>query len=201
MIETHLLLALMSFAFVSSITPGPNNLMLLASGVNFGLMRTLPHMFGIGIGFTLMIVLIGVGLGEVFKQVPALYTIMKYAGALYMLYLAWKLANAGPVKDGEAKGKPMTFLQAAAFQWVNPKAWVMALVAISTYTTAQNYFFSVLLIAVIFGIVNLPSIGIWALFGVGMKRFLANERVVRVFNVTMALLLVASIWPIFGDSF
>ncbi|MBY0611780.1 MAG: LysE family translocator [Beijerinckiaceae bacterium] len=198
--ESHLLLALMSFAFVSSITPGPNNLMLLASGVNFGLMRTLPHMLGIGIGFTLMIVLIGVGLGEVFRRVPALYTVMKYAGGLYMLYLAWKLANAGPVKDGEAGGKPLTFVQAAAFQWVNPKAWVMALVAISTYTTVQDYFTSVVLIAVIFGIVNLPSIGVWALFGVAMKRFLGDPKVVRVFNVAMALLLVASIWPIFAES-
>lgn len=198
--EPQLLLALMSFAFVSSITPGPNNLMLLASGVNFGLRRTVPHMLGIGIGFTLMVVLVGIGLGEVFRQVPALYTVMKYAGALYMLYLAWKLANAGPVEDGEASGKPMTFLQAAAFQWVNPKAWVMALVAISAYTSPQNYLVSVLLVALVFGLVNLPSVSVWALFGVAMRRFLSNLKVVRVFNVTMALLLVASIWPIFAEN-
>lgn len=198
--EPQLLFALMSFAFVSSITPGPNNLMLLASGVNFGLRRTVPHMLGIGIGFTLMVVLVGIGLGEVFRQVPALYTVMKYAGALYMLYLAWKLANAGPVEDGEASGKPMTFLQAAAFQWVNPKAWVMALVAISAYTSPQNYLVSVLLVALVFGLVNLPSVSVWALFGVAMRRFLSNVKVVRVFNVTMALLLVASIWPIFAEN-
>ena len=136
----ELLLPLISFAFVSSITPGPNNLMLLASGVHFGFVRTLPHMLGIGIGFTLMTFLVGLGLGEIFKLVPALYTGLKYLGAAYMLYLAWKIANSSPIRESETVGRPMTFLQAALFQWVNPKAWVMAVYAIVTYTAPTQYF-------------------------------------------------------------
>ena len=122
------------FALVSSITPGPNNVMLATSGLNFGFRRTIPHLLGVSIGFTLMVFLVGVGLGSVFQQVPALYTVLKYAGAAYLLYLAWKIANAGEMKDGVSRARPMTFLQAAAFQWVNPKAWVMAVGIIATYT-------------------------------------------------------------------
>lgn len=195
-----LILALIGFAFVTSVTPGPNNMMLLASGVNFGFRRTIPHMLGIGIGFTLMVALIGFGLGEVFARVPLIYTALKYVGAGYMLYLAWKIANSGPISaEGEVKGKPMTFLQAAAFQWVNPKAWVMAVSAISTYTQAEAYVASVLVISFVFGAVNLPSVSSWAAFGVAMRRLLTNPRAVRVFNITMALLLVASLWPIVAE--
>lgn len=198
--ESHLFLALISFAFVASVTPGPNNLMLLASGVNFGWKRTLPHMFGIGIGFTLMVALVGFGLGEVFKRVPVLYTLLKYAGAAYMLYLAYKIARSGPVGEGEAQGKPLNFWQAAAFQWINPKAWVMAVYAISSYTSPQNYLSSVLFVALTFGIINLPSISLWAFFGVAMQRFLSNPKIIRIFNLTMALLLAASIWPIIAEA-
>jgi threonine/homoserine/homoserine lactone efflux protein len=195
-----LILALIGFAFVTSITPGPNNMMLLASGVNFGFRRTIPHMLGIGIGFTLMVALIGFGLGEVFSRVPVIYTALKYIGAGYMLYLAWKIAHAAPLTEhGGGQGQPMTFLQAAAFQWVNPKAWVMAVSAISTYTQPDNYIASVFLISFIFGAVNLPSVSSWAAFGVAMRRLLTNPRAVRVFNITMALLLVASLWPIVDD--
>jgi threonine/homoserine/homoserine lactone efflux protein len=195
-----LILALIGFAFVTSITPGPNNMMLLASGVNFGFRRTIPHMLGIGIGFTLMVALIGFGLGEVFARVPLIYTMLKYIGAAYMLFLAYKIANSGPISaEGEVKGKPMTFLQAAAFQWVNPKAWVMAVSAIATYTQPEAYIASVLLISFVFGAVNLPSVSSWAVFGVAMRRLLTNPRAVRVFNITMAVLLVASLWPIVDD--
>ena len=125
------------FALVSSITPGPNNVMLATSGLNFGFRRTIPHLLGVSIGFTLMVFLVGVGLGSVFQQVPALYTVLKYAGAAYLLYLAWKIANAGEMKDGVSRARPMTFLQAAAFQWVNPKAWVMAVGIIATHAAGQ----------------------------------------------------------------
>ena len=195
----ELLLPLISFAFVSSITPGPNNLMLLSSGVNFGFVRTLPHMLGIGVGFTLMTFLVGLGLGEVFKLVPVLYVALKYLGAAYMLYLAWKIANSGPIRESETIGRPMTFLQAALFQWVNPKAWVMAVYAIATYTVPSQYFLSVVIVAMVFGIVNIPSVGVWALFGLTVKRFLTNPAVLRAFNIVMALLLVASIWPILAE--
>ena len=194
-----LLLALIGFAFVTSITPGPNNMMLLASGVNFGFARTIPHMLGITGGFTLMVMLIGFGLGEVFQRAPLLYSTLKFIGAAYMLWLAWAIARSGPVGDGEARGKPMTFLQAAAFQWVNPKAWVMGIGAIATYSQPANYVASILLIAGVFGLVNLPSVSAWAAFGSAMRRFLRDPVIVRWFNYTMAMLLVASLWPIIAE--
>ncbi len=194
-----LLGALALFGFVSSITPGPNNLMLMTSGVNFGLVRTLPHMLGVSLGFVLMVAVIGVGLGEVFKFYPVLLVILKYAGAVYMLWLAWKISQSGPVEGGaDPQGTPMTFLQAAAFQWVNPKAWIMGVTAITAYTNPANYTASVFMVALVFGIVNLPSVGVWTLFGVGLRRFLGDAKTVRIFNYTMAALLVASLWPIFS---
>lgn len=114
------------FALVSSITPGPNNIMLASSGLTFGFRRTIPHMLGVNLGFTLMLVLVGLGLGTMFQQLPWLYTVLKYAGAMYLLYLAWKIAMSGPLESGAQRGRPFTFMQAALFQWVNPKAWVMA---------------------------------------------------------------------------
>ncbi len=131
MFTAELLVAFVLFAFVSSITPGPNNTMLLSSGVNFGFNRTVPHMLGISCGFAVMVLAVGLGLGAVFKAYPLLYTVLRYAGAAYLLYLAYKIATSGPVRDtGGQEGRPMSFLAAAAFQWVNPKAWVMAIGAI-----------------------------------------------------------------------
>lgn len=193
---TDLFFALVVFAFVSSITPGPNNLMLLASGVNFGFRRTIPHMLGIGIGFTVMVILVGLGLGELFELYPAIYTALRIAGGIYMLWLALKIANSGPVGEGRARGTPMSFLQAALFQWVNPKAWVMAVTAIATYTLPNQYLWSVLLVGLVFGAVNLPSVSTWALFGTGLRHVLDNPRVLRVFNIAMALLLVLSLAPL-----
>ena len=145
---SELLLAFILFAFVTSVTPGPNNMMLLASGVNFGIRRSLPHMLGISLGFMLLVAAVGLGLGQLFEQFPPLYTVLRYGGAAYLLYLAWKIAGSGaPDADGKATGKPFTFLQAAAFQWVNPKAWIMAIGAITTYTPQEGFLVNVLLIA------------------------------------------------------
>ncbi|MBC8036993.1 MAG: LysE family translocator [Rhizobiales bacterium] len=191
-----LFIALVTFAFVSSITPGPNNLMLLASGVNFGFRRTIPHMLGIGVGFTFMVIVVGLGLGELFKAFPAIYTALRVVGGLYMLWLAWKIANSGPVGEGRSAGTPITFIQAALFQWVNPKAWVMAVTAIATYTLPNNYLWSVLLVGLVFGGVNLPSVSTWALFGTALKHVINHPRVLRVFNITMAVLLVLSLAPL-----
>lgn len=196
-----LLFAFVAFAFVTSVTPGPNNMMLLASGVNFGMRRSVPHMLGISIGFGVMVMAVGFGLGELFKRVPVLYTLLRYAGAAYLLYLAWKIARSGaPQADGQAQGKPFTFVQAAAFQWVNPKAWVMAVTAITTYVSQDNFVASVLLIGVLFAVVNCPSVGLWTVAGSLLRTWLSNPRVLRCFNITMAVLLVASLYPILKDA-
>jgi len=184
------------FALVSSITPGPNNVMLASSGLNFGFRRSVPHLLGVNLGFTLTIFLVGVGLGSVFQQTPVLYTVLKYAGAAYLLYLAWKIANSGPLDEGEARGKPFTFLQAAAFQWVNPKAWVMAVGVVATYTPQNGFFANLVIATLVCGIVNLPSIGIWVTFGTALRRVLHRPAAIRAFNVGMALLLVASLYPV-----
>ena len=193
-----LLMALVVFAFVSSITPGPNNMMLLASGVNFGFRRSVPHMLGIGIGFMVLLLATGLGLGQLLERFPVIYTTLKYVGAAYMLWLAWKIANSGPMADQPAQnaGTPLSFLGAAAFQWVNPKAWVMAVTAMATYTNPNQYLVTVVVVTLIFGAVNIPSVGTWAAFGAVLRRFLADPKLCRIFNITMALALVASLWPL-----
>lgn len=187
------LIALSAFALVSSITPGPNNLMLMASGANFGIRRTVPHALGIGVGFTVMIVLVGIGLMGLFDMWPVLGTALKVVGVAYLLWLAWKMANAAAPESGaEADGRPMTFMQAALFQWVNPKAWTMALSAIALYAPDRSLI-AVLLIAAVFGVVNLPSVTLWAVMGQGLQGWLSSAIRLRTFNWTMAGLLVASL--------
>lgn len=197
------LIALVAFAFVTSITPGPNNLMLMASGANFGFRRTVPHMLGVGIGFVVMVALVGVGLMQVFDAVPASYTVLKVVSVAYLLYLAWRIATAAPPdapgrtteSAADRTGRPFTFLQAALFQWVNPKAWTMALTAIAVYAPSRSLG-AVTFVALVFGAVNLPSVGSWALLGQGMRRWLDTGPRLRVFNAAMAALLVASLYPV-----
>jgi len=198
MLTFEALVSLAVFSLVTSGTPGPNNLMLLASGVNFGFKRTIPHMLGIGIGFAAMIAAVGLGLGTLFEALPWLHGAIKIAGIVYMLFLAWKIANSGEIGDGTAKARPMTFLAAAAFQWVNPKAWAMALSALAAYTRPDAFVESVLVVAAVFGLVNLPTVSSWALFGVGLRRFLSDPKTVRIFNWSCAALLVASLVPMLG---
>ncbi|MCR4267139.1 LysE family translocator [Nitratireductor sp. ZSWI3] len=189
-------LALLVFSFVSSVTPGPNNFMLLASGVNFGFRRTIPHMLGIAGGFASLLLAVGFGLGAVLNAFPALHTGLKLAGGAYLLYLAWRIAMAralGPDRGG--KGDPMTFLEAAAFQWVNPKAWVMALTAMAVYTDPAAPFVTVLLVALAFVLVNFPSVSVWAGFGVALRGFLADPARLKWFNIAMGLALAATLWP------
>jgi threonine/homoserine/homoserine lactone efflux protein len=197
MFTADLLIAFVLFAFVSSVTPGPNNTMLLSSGVNFGFNRTIPHMLGISCGFAVMVLAVGLGLGAVFKAYPVLYTVLRYAGAAYLLYLAYKIATSGPVTDAtDKKARPMSYLGAAAFQWVNPKAWVMAIGAISTYTPMNGYFTNVVIIALVFGIVNLPAVSMWAGCGSLLRNVLRDPFWLRVFNGVMAALLVVSLYPL-----
>ena len=190
----ELLAALSMFAFVSSITPGPNNLMLMTSGTNFGFKRTIPHMLGVGLGFTLMVLLVGLGAMQVFDWFPLSYEILKVASIVYLLYLAYKIAKTSEVSQSEDAKKPMTFIQAALFQWVNPKAWTMAVTAISVYAPS-NEAFAVLNVALVFGIINLPCICSWITLGQKIKHVLSNERRLKNFNYAMAGLLVLSVMP------
>lgn len=194
-----LLLALIGFSVVMAGTPGPNNMMVLASGVNFGFQRSMPHILGIAIGFGVMNGLVGMGLGQIFERWPILYTAMKIIGAAYLLWLAWGIANSGPIEDGVERGRPMSFLQAAAFQWVNPKAWVIAVGAVAAYSQPSRYLLSVLIISVVMMVVTLPCVAVWATFGSAMRHVLRDPRAVRWFNLAMALLLVASLWPILAE--
>ncbi len=191
----ELFLALVGFAFVTSVTPGPNNMMLLASGVNFGLRRTVPHMLGISVGHSVMVFLVGLGVAGVFLAHPLALTALKVAAVGYMLWLAWEIARSGAPGEGRAVGQPMTFLQAAAFQWVNPKAWAMALGAVAAYVPAPSVG-AYALVAVVFAGVNLPSVSLWAAAGQGLRRWLEGPGRLRLFNWGMAGLLVLSLWPV-----
>lgn len=193
--QIEIFLALLVFAFTTSITPGPNNMMLFASGVNFGFMRTIPHMCGIGAGFLTLLLGVGFGLGALLETVPLLYTALKFAGGAYLLWIAYKIATSRSLGEGRVGARPMTFLEAAAFQWVNPKAWVMAVSAMATYTDARNHTLSVLLVGLAFAAVNFPSVSTWAGFGSALRQWLSDPVRLKWFNITMALLLVASLWP------
>ncbi len=193
------LYALVLFCFVSGATPGPNNLMLMSSGVNFGFRRTLPHLAGVVLGFSLMVALIGLGLDAIFTRFPALLPIMRWVGAGYMLWLAWRIARSGPVREGQASARPLGFFGAAAFQWINPKAWVIAVSALTAYSVTDDYTVSVAAVALTYLAIGLPSSGAWVVFGSAMRSVLSDPKRVRPFNLTMAALLVASIAPVFYE--
>ena len=188
-------LALLLFAFTTSITPGPNNMMLFTSGVNFGFRRTIPHMLGIGVGFFVLLIAVGLGLGALLHTVPLLYTALKFAGGAYLVWIAWKIGTSRSLSERESGAQPMSFMSAAAFQWVNPKAWVMAVTAMATYTNEQLYLFSVLLVGLAFAAVNVPSVSTWAGFGSVLREWLSHPVRLKWFNITMAILLVLSLWP------
>ena len=186
--------ALFLFALVSSITPGPNNMMLLASGANFGLKATMPHMAGISIGHAIMTLLVALGLMGTLMAWPLLFEVLKWASAAYLLFLAWKLLQSGPPESTEA-GRALTFWQAAAFQWVNPKAWVMTLGAVGTFLQHPNLM-GALVMALVFILAGLPAILLWTYAGQGLARFLSNPNALKLFNTLMAFLLVLSLAPV-----
>jgi threonine/homoserine/homoserine lactone efflux protein len=180
------------FAFATSFTPGPNVVMLAASGANYGFRSTIPHITGISLGFPVMVIAIGLGLKAVFVAIPELQLVLKVVGGAYLLYLAWRIANAGrPDAKGGAR-RPMNFLEAAAFQWVNPKGWMMAVAAVSTYTPGRDNVAETLIVAAVFALLAWPSCAFWVSVGVAVRLF-ASDRAMRVFNLTMAALLVASL--------
>lgn len=192
----EILTALAIFALVSSITPGPNNIMLMNSGANFGFKRTIPHALGVSIGFTVMVALVGIGIMQLFDAWPLSYQILKVLSVVYLLYLASKIAMSdATAKSAKSKSKPFTFIQAAMFQWINPKAWTMALTAISVYAPSKNLT-AVLFVAITFGLVNLPCISSWIALGEKMQIFLNNKKRLKIFNIVMASLLVLSLYPV-----
>jgi threonine/homoserine/homoserine lactone efflux protein len=192
----NIFLALVTFSFVMAFTPGPNNIMLAASGVNFGFARTMPHVTGVIIGFVVLLAVCGAGLGLVFAAVPGLQVALKVAGALYMLWLAWKVANAHQGKEsGKAPARPLTFLQAAAFQWVNPKAVVASLSAVALYVRPSHAYRDFAVLLSVLAVATIGSAATWAGFGVVLRRLLRNPAHARLFNIAMALLLAASIVP------
>jgi threonine/homoserine/homoserine lactone efflux protein len=196
MAVTEILLPLLGFVIVSTTTPGPNNLMVLISGANWGLRPTVPHILGIATGFPVMIVAVGLGLELVFQAFPVLHEILKWVAFAYLCWLAWKIAMAGRPRAGGRSGRPMTFLEAAAFQWVNPNAWAIVLAAVDLYTSdAGNKAVEITVIAVLFGLVCIPNGIVWALFGGAISRGLADDTWRRRFNIGMAILLVVSSAP------
>jgi threonine/homoserine/homoserine lactone efflux protein len=195
--NTDTLVAASLFALASYITPGPNNTMILTSGVRFGLRRSMPHLFGICLGFGFMLVAVGLGLHTLLKNSPTLLLVMRLTGAAWLLWLAFQLAMSKASLDMVAGSeRPMTFLGASAFQWINPKAWVMAVTAMSTYLPPDASLIATVQLAALQTAVGSPCVLVWAAFGSGMRRWLQNPTRLRIFNITMALALVASLYPL-----
>lgn len=197
----EMLAALVGFALVMSLSPGPGNFILLASGVNFGFRRSVPIILGISGGFLAMVLAIGLGLGPILQEHQTVYAVLKVIGGAYVLWLAIKIARSAPPAEAgtDRPDRPVSFLEAALLQLVNPKAWAVALIVTVSYTTPTDYTASLLAMIAVFAVVNLPAISVWALFGVGLRRFLHDPLKVRVFNTVMALLLVASMVPVLFD--
>jgi threonine/homoserine/homoserine lactone efflux protein len=194
------LIAFIVFSIVMFITPGPNNIMVLSSGLTYGFRRTVPHIVGITVGFAFMIAAVGIGFGTVFIAYPVLQAVLKYAGAAYLVYLAVAIAMSGPPKAGEAHTRgPMTFLGAAMFQWVNVKGWVMVIGTITVYAAIARFPWNVAIQAGLALGLGVVSTSIWALFGSALRPVLTSERAVRAFNIVMALLLLASLYPVFME--
>ena len=189
--------ALLGFAFVMSITPGPGNLLLLASGANFGITRSLPLLFGISSGFLLMVLLVGLGLGEILDRFPFIHQALRFICSGYVLWLAFQIARSRSLGSGEGKAltKPIGYVTAALLQWVNPKAWTAALIVTVNYAIPGDLLPSLGMTIFLFALVNLPAISVWLLSGATFRRLLTKGKRLAVFNIIMALLLVGSTIP------
>jgi threonine/homoserine/homoserine lactone efflux protein len=197
-----LALILTSIPFMASmgITPGPNNVLVASSGVNFGFRATIPHILGISIGYPLMLFIAGIGLAKIFIAVPLIHTILKVVSIVYLLYLAYRIAMSASMGEARSQPQPLSFLQAAAFQWVNGKAWVIALGAVTAYTVVdQTLPLQIVALTAISVVITLGSVSCWTFFGAFMRRYLQTENRRRWFNYTMAVLLVLSILPVLWE--
>jgi len=193
----HSLALIFMFSFATSMTPGPNNIMLLSSGLTFGYKKTIPHVLGVVIGFPLMTLFVGLGLGEFFKIYPFAFTILKIIGILYLLWLAWKIANSTPkFKENYGDSQPLKFMPIVLFQWTNPKNWIKIITAMSVYVTSvENATTQIIIITIIFFSTVLVSANSWAMGGVALKKLIKSDIGIRRFNVIMAILLVLSVVP------
>jgi threonine/homoserine/homoserine lactone efflux protein len=192
-----LLLAFVVFAIVMAFTPGPNNIMVLSSGLTYGLRPTLPHVAGIGIGVGLMVAAVGLGFGTIFLAYPVLQTVLKYAGAAYLIYLAALIAMSAPSVPGSADGRrPMTFWGAVMFQWVNVKGWVMAIGCITAYGAIAGFPWNIAIQSAMMLVMGALSSLAWTLAGSAMQPLLRSRTAVRAFNIVMAILLLASLYPV-----
>lgn len=189
-----IIIPLLTFAVAACITPGPNNIMLTASGANFGFKRTIPHILGICFGLEFLMLVVALGFNILFSLYPQLQVLLKVAGSVYLLYLAWKIATSKKPVGLEDKGRPFTFVQAAAFQLLNPKALMMAVTSMSTFTLAgDRYFVSAMVVMFVYSVICLPSISAWASFGTAIGRLLKSNRAFRIFNLSMGGLTAASV--------
>jgi threonine/homoserine/homoserine lactone efflux protein len=196
-----LFIAFVVFAAVMFFTPGPNNIMVLSSGLTYGFRRTLPHIAGITIGFAFMVGAVGLGFGTIFIAYPVLQTILKYAGAAYLIYLAAVIAMSEPVTPGQDNRRgPMTFWGAAVFQWVNVKGWVMVIGTITAYAGIASFPWNIVIQVVLSLLLGAVSTATWALSGSSLRSFMTSPRAVRAFNIVMAVLLLASLYPVFMDA-
>jgi threonine/homoserine/homoserine lactone efflux protein len=194
------LLALTGFVIVMTGTPGPNNMMLLASGANFGFRRSVPHILGITVGCQILLLAIAVGIGQLLIRYPLAAVVLKVLCGVALVYLAWVLVRPTRVLPASNEVKvahPLSFWQAAMFQWVNPKAWMMMVTALATYTQPEAMLSSIVMICLLFVVVGMPCISIWNLFGASLRSFLQNSGRARIFNMTMAVLLLGSMYPLF----
>jgi threonine/homoserine/homoserine lactone efflux protein len=193
-----LVLGFFPFAIITAITPGPNNFMLAASGANFGYRRTLPHVLGVIVGFCLLALTVGLGLGSLMERYPVLHTVLKVVGAIFLLYLAWRIASAGVHQAEGEKARPLTFLEAALFQWVNVKAWLVVINANALYTTVGgNLAFEQGVILTGFFLASLVAANTWAVCGIGIHGVIGdNPKAMRLFNIAMGVLLVATLVPL-----
>ncbi len=200
---TDTLLSFLLFAFVTAITPGPNNILLMTSGVNHGFRKTIPHLLGVTFGFAMLVLGTGLGLNELFSRFPAIYQAMKWFCAVYFVYLAWKLSTAptGPMTQAATDPAPREawrFRDGVAFQWINPKGWIMAIGTFSSYVPAVGGVRLVIGAALLFALICFPSFILWVTFGSRLRRYLEQGNRRRIFNIGMAMLLLASLIPLFA---
>ena len=194
-ITSENLAAFWLFAIVATASPGPNNMMVLAASARVGFVRSIPLVLGIAAGVCALIISVGLGLGAVFEAQPWLYSVLRVVGSMYLLYLAWQIANAGAINDREDAGSALGFANGATFQLVNPKAWVIAISIVSTYVPSENFTANVVLLALIFGLTAIVAVSMWAGFGSPLRQLLRAPRKALWFNRAMGAALMVSVLP------